>query len=255
MNIEEFEQILLQDLAWRKKEVSDLWLLCQEQDIEIILKSFLLILYAHWEGFIKQSSKSYLIFISKQKLKHKQLALNFKAITLKGVINSCIKDNKSLSLANEVQLLEKLMAKEDAKFLLPDYILHDKDKSFINTQSNLTPKIFRRFCSTLGIEYKTCLESKERYINEQLINNRNTIGHGSQLDLSSIDDFDLTLESLARLKEIIFAIIDSFKDDLLEYATERYYLAEKIENKRAYDKEASKKLERIFRNIEDRYSL
>ncbi|MDJ0598984.1 MAG: MAE_28990/MAE_18760 family HEPN-like nuclease [Crocosphaera sp.] len=255
MKIEKFEETLQKDLAWRKKEVSDLWLLCQEKNIEVILKSFLLILYAHWEGFIKQSSKSYLIFISENKLKHKELALNFKAITLKGVINNCIKDNDSLSLVNEVQLLNKIMAKEEAKFSVPNNILNEKNKSFINTQSNLTPKIFRGFCDTLGIEYKDCLKIREHYLNEQLINNRNAIGHGSQLDLSSINDFDLTLESLARLKEIIFAIIDSFKDDLLEYATEQYYLAEKVENKRAYDEQASKKLEKTFKDIEDRYSL
>jgi hypothetical protein len=58
MKIEELEEALQKDLAWRKKEVSDLWLICQEKNIEVILKSFLLILYAHWEGYIKQSSKS-----------------------------------------------------------------------------------------------------------------------------------------------------------------------------------------------------
>ena len=194
MKIEEFEEALQKDLAWRKKEVSDLWLICQEKNLEVIFKSFLLMLYAHWEGFIKQSSKSYLLFVSKHQLRHKQLALNFKAITLKGLINSCMKNNESLSLFDEVKLLEKLITKEEAKFLLPNSILHDKDKSFINTQSNLTPKILRGFCHTIGIEYKTCLETKEHYLNEQLINNRNAIGHGSQLDLSSIDDFDLVLK-------------------------------------------------------------
>ena len=158
MKIEEFEEALQKDLAWRKKEVSDLWLICQEKNIEVILKSFLLMLYAHWEGYIKQSSKSYLIFVSEYQLKHKQLTLNFKAITLKGIINSCIKDNESLSLANEVQLLNKLITKEEAKFSVSSNILHDKNKSFINTQSNLTPKIFRGFCDTLGIKYKDCIK-------------------------------------------------------------------------------------------------
>ena len=136
MKIEEFEEALQKDLAWRKKEVSDLWLICQEKNIEVILKSFLLMLYAHWEGYIKQSSKSYLIFVSKQQLKHKELTLNYKAITLKGLISSCVKDNESFSLSNEVQLLNKLLDKEETKFSVNRNFNKDKDKTIIDTQSN-----------------------------------------------------------------------------------------------------------------------
>lgn len=254
MKIEEFEEALQRDLAWRKKEVSDLWLICQEKNIEVLLKSFLLMLYSHWEGYIKQSSKSYLIFISEHKLKHKQLTLNFKAITLKGIINSCIKDNDSFSLSNEVELLNKLIDKEEAKFSVPKKISKNKDKTIIDTQSNLKPKVFRVICETLGLEYKTCLQTREHYLNEQLINNRNAIGHGSQLDLSSINDFDLNLESLGRLKDIIFAIIDSFQDDLLEYATQKYYLVEKAKDRCLYDERTSKELEKLFQDLENKYS-
>ena len=254
MKIEEFEDALQKDLAWRKKEVSDLWLICQEKNIEVILKSFLLMLYAHWEGYIKQSSKSYLIFVSEHKHKHHELALNFKAITLKGIIQSCIKDSESFSLANEVQLLNKLIDKEKAKFSVDKNFYTDKDKTIIDTQSNLKPKVFNGICKTLGLEYKTCLKLREYYLNEQLINNRNAIGHGSQLDLSSINDFDLDLKSLEKLKDIIFAIINSFQDDLLQYATEKYYLAEKANDKHMYDQKASQELEEIFKNIESKYS-
>ena len=68
-----------------------------------------------------------------------------------------------------------------------------------------------------------------------------------------MDNFDLTLESLARLKDIIFAIIDSFQGDLLEYATEKYYLLAKSEEKRIYNEESSKELEKLFQDIESRY--
>ena len=253
MKIEEFEEALQKDLAWRKKEVSDLWLICQEKNIEVILKSFLLMLYDHWEGYIKQSSKLYLKFISEHSLKHKQLTLNYKAITLKGLISSCVKDNESFSLSNEVKLLNKLIDKEEAKFSVSKNFDKDKDKTIIDTQSNLNPKVFRGICDTLGIEYKDCLAIRKHYLDEQLINNRNAIGHGNQIDFKPTSDFNLNLQSLARLKDIIFAIIDSCNDDLLEYATEKYYLAEKSEEKQIYDERSSKKLEKLFQDIERRY--
>lgn len=254
MKIEEFEEALQKDLAWRKKEISELWLICQEKNIEVILKSFLLMLYAHWEGYIKQSSKLYLKFISEHSLKHKQLTLNYKAITLKGLISSCVKDNESFSLSNEVKLLNKLIDKEETKFSVSKNFDKDKDKTIIDTQSNLKPKVFDGICQTLGLEYKTCLQIREHYLNEQLIKNRNAIGHGSPIDLSSIDDFDLNLGSLAKLKDIIFAIINSFQDDLLQYATEKYYLIEKAEDKNIYDERSSRELEKLFQDIESRYS-
>ena len=138
-------------------------------------------LYAHWEGYIKQSSKYYLKFVSEHKLKHKQLTLNYKAITLKGLINSCVKDNESFSLSNEVQLLNKLVDKEETKFSVSRNFEKDKNKTIIDTQSNLKPKVFIGICNTLGLNYKACLEIKENYLSEHLINNRNAIGHGSQL--------------------------------------------------------------------------
>jgi hypothetical protein len=156
-------------------------------------------------------------------------------------------------LSNEVNLIHKLIDKEETKFSVDHNISKDKNKTIIDTQSNLKPKVFNGICNTLGIVYKDCLEIREHYLNEQLINNRNVIGHGSQLNLSSINDFDLNLESLARLKDIIFAIIDSFQDDLLEYATEKYYLVERAKDKHIYDEKTSEELEKLFEDIENQY--
>lgn len=67
MKYEQFENLLDEDLAWRKVEISELLLLAKESEKETIFKSLILLLYAHWEGYIKKSSKLYIKYISEEK--------------------------------------------------------------------------------------------------------------------------------------------------------------------------------------------
>lgn len=58
-----------EDLAWRKKELTDLKYIIDTKSLSLVRKSLLgrcgiAILYAHWEGFIKKSSLRFLEFIS-----------------------------------------------------------------------------------------------------------------------------------------------------------------------------------------------
>lgn len=68
MTIDQFEDYIDDDLAWRKLEISQLFMILNTvESKEIIGKSMILLLYAHWEGFIKNSSKCYLKYVSDKK--------------------------------------------------------------------------------------------------------------------------------------------------------------------------------------------
>ena len=54
MKYEQLENLLDEDLGWRKVEISDLLFLAKETQKEVVLKSVILLLYAHWEGYIKK---------------------------------------------------------------------------------------------------------------------------------------------------------------------------------------------------------
>lgn len=65
MRINEFQDFMNEDLSWRKMEVAQLFgILNTVESKEIVCKSMILLLYAHWEGFIKKSSKCYLKYVS-----------------------------------------------------------------------------------------------------------------------------------------------------------------------------------------------
>ena len=62
--ITDFSDQLYHELAWRKKELSTLRFslnqVTDEQQIESISRASIVMLYAHWEGFIKAAARSYL---------------------------------------------------------------------------------------------------------------------------------------------------------------------------------------------------
>lgn len=91
MKLEQFEDFLSEDLSWRKMEISQLFrLINSSENKDVLIKSSVLLLYAHWEGYIKKSSKYYLKYVSEKKVKIKNLTTNFKAIVLKKYALDCI---------------------------------------------------------------------------------------------------------------------------------------------------------------------
>lgn len=113
MKYDVLENQIQSELSWRKKEISELFLIAKENDKDVLLKSTILVLYAHWEGFIKKSSKIYLKYIIEKKIKIRALSSNFKAIAIKNSATNCLK-GESMTLANEIALMAKI-SKMDCK--------------------------------------------------------------------------------------------------------------------------------------------
>ncbi len=254
MKYEQFEQSLDEDLGWRKVEISELLFLAKENGNEVLLKSVILLLYAHWEGYIKKSSKLYIKYISEKRIKLNELCFNFKAVAIKEHISRCIDTKDKLTLANELAFVSSFLKFENKKFKVDINLDNDFENSIIDTESNLKPKVFKNIIGILGLNYKNALEAREHYINSHLLANRNAIGHGSKFDPSNQIDFTLTIKDIEKLKTIVFSIIDNFKEELLEYTFSKYYLqtnqAEKIE----FENKKEIELEKMFASIEDSFA-
>lgn len=263
MKLSQLEESLEEDLGWRKKELSTLILLAKSSDEEVILKSIILLLYAHWEGYIKKSSKLYLRYISESKKFLDELTDNFKAVTLKNLISQCIVSKDSLSLQNEIALLEKLSKAEKIKFKIPirlnaddngDFdVDNDFDNSIINTHSNLNPKVFKNILSIIGLNYKSQIESKEKYIDSYLLGNRNLIGHGSKFKRDINSDFSLEIKDIEKLRDIVFSIIDNFKEEIAEYSKEEFFLNSNQDQLKLFLQQKDDELENTFKSIDSKY--
>ncbi|OBU29083.1 hypothetical protein C0Z01_11425 [Photobacterium kishitanii] len=225
-----FTNHLEDDLSWRKQELTMLFLSHSDANEFILNKSLILMIYSHWEGYIKNSCKQYLLYVSKNKIQTNLLTSNFKAIMVKGHVNEVINSNNALTLSNEISLLEKINGNIYKNFNIPDSILAEKDKTFINTHDNLNFKTLRSFCKIVGIGNIDFIASRQNYINETLLAQRNAISHGNKIDPESVA-FNLNRDSILKLRDLIFLIMDYIKDELSIFAENEFYL-QKNEDKK-----------------------
>ncbi|MEC6814651.1 MAE_28990/MAE_18760 family HEPN-like nuclease [Photobacterium toruni] len=229
-NLDNFLNHLEDDLSWRKQELTMLILSHSEVNAFILNKSLILMIYSHWEGYIKNSCKQYLLYVSQKKIQTNLLTSNFKAIMVKGHVNEVINSNNTLTLGNEISLLDKINGNMYKKFNIPKSILSEKDKTFINTHDNLNYKTLKSFCEIVGIGSVDFIESKEKYINETLLAQRNAISHGNKIDPESVA-FNLNRDNILRLRDLIFLIMDHIKDELSIFAENEFYLQKNEDEK------------------------
>lgn len=222
-NLDLFINLVDEDLAWRKKEISEFLFLHNEDRDFLILKTSILLMYSHWEGYVKNISKQYLMFISKLEVPLNNLSTNFEAIIIKADIRECFKSSDTLNLANEIEFLNKIYDDKNKLFKLPSAFEKEKDKTVINTNDNLNIKTFLSFLKIIGVYNFEAIESRVKYIDEKLLCNRNIIAHGSKLHPNAAS-FQMDLIEIKKLRNFILIIMEFLKEELVYFAEHKLYL-------------------------------
>ena len=68
-----------------------------------------------------------------------------------------------------------------------------------------------------------------------------------------LDSQNNEVKDIEKLKTIVFSIIDNFKEELLEYIYNRYYLETNQILREAFETKKEIELEKLFAEIEDRF--
>jgi len=251
MRIEEFQDFLDRDLAWRKKEISQLFMiLSRSESKNVVGKSMILLLYAHWEGFIKKSSKCYLKYVSDKNINLQALTSNFEAIMLKRFARDCI-DSDSKNLSREFALMDKQRKSANRPFKISLDVNNEFDTDFIDTQYNLSSKVLESIIQIIGMEYNEAIKTREQYVDVNLVKNRNAIGHGSSLSDDDTGDVSvLEVDQIANLKDFVIFMLDYFAEVLLKYVEEEYYLASKVAERNVFEQSQKDKLSNKLAEIE-----
>ncbi|MER9732773.1 MAE_28990/MAE_18760 family HEPN-like nuclease [Mesorhizobium sp. M0217] len=202
----QLQETLDAEMGWRVKEIASLKLMAKSDGVngKMFVRAGVALVYAHWEGFIKSASESYLNFVDNQGHVYRDLKTCFAVFGLKG---------KLAMLAGSRQTKPNIEAF--------DFVLTELDKparmsmsAAIDTESNLTSRVFANIATSLDIA-TAGYETKYNLIDESLVKRRNKVAHGEYLDLE-VNDF-------RTLADEILQMMRDYKTDLQNAASMATY--------------------------------
>lgn len=197
------------ELVWRRKELTDLRSLVQENTgkirSKVLMRSATALLYAHWEGFVKKASSYYLEYIASLRLPYKNLQSNFIGLTLKAKL-AALSTNEKMSSGNEIA----------------HFFCHSMDnrsnipyKNGVDTRSNLSSKTLIDILDALGLDSNE-FETRLVFIDKNLVNRRNHIAHGEELEIS--------LPDYLELHDGVLFLIEAFRNQIENNSVERKFM-------------------------------
>ncbi|MEG5048952.1 MULTISPECIES: MAE_28990/MAE_18760 family HEPN-like nuclease [unclassified Microcoleus] len=211
MSIRTAEQLsdkLATDLAWRKKELSEMKSLIEAKNVsdqrhKVLVRSGVCILYSHWEGFVKLAANSYLEYVISKKLTYQELSSNFLALAMKEKLKEA-KETHKPSLY--IPVCEFFLSELNQRCILP--------KDVISTASNLSSEILKEITYILGIDF-SIYSPQSPLIDTKLLKTRNEIAHGED----SVFDRDEYLE----LHRDIIGMLDIFRNQIENAAIQKKF--------------------------------
>jgi len=191
------------DLAWRKHELSAIRSMVansRKSAKEMAIRSGIALLYAHWEGAIKNIATFYLNYVSLQSLPYKELKPNFLAISSKHKLDEFEDTNKATL---HTSLVIEIIQSQSQRSRIPV-------EGVIKTNSNLNSEVFIEIMASIGLD---CSEYEGSYklIDSLLLEKRNRIAHGEKVEWIDLDG-DRYLEIHDRVRNLIQLFADQVEN-------------------------------------------
>lgn len=268
MNLVELYQLLDDEITWRSGEINRLYQAAvaslhggEDRTHAALNKSLTLLIYSHWEGFVKKVALSYLQYVSDQECLINDLSMNFKVLSLRKSIKKLSTatpkdESKTIKMTSVLSYLDEYNQVVSGKFFVKTYYDDPekyKNNQLINTESNLNTGVFSTILENLGMRihpyyleildppFRPYLQSEEdksliaQIIDQTLLKCRNHNAHGRENSTHAVLNFEI----LKYLKQIILVMMQQFKDDISEFASKEYYLQREESKKSIYEAQAN----------------
>jgi hypothetical protein len=196
------------DFSWRLKEIADIKTSIKLSDLskaKTLTRAGVALLYAHWEGFVKNAASKYLEFVSNQGLRYEQLQSCFVAIGFKQEIELVTSSKKYIKNGQAIEIIRSRMS----------LVANFKNEDIIYAESNLNSDVFEKIMTTIGLNC-TWYETKYNLIDSILLKRRNNIAHGDYL----LVDFHV----YAELHDEVIILLRAVKADIENAALMKRYI-------------------------------
>jgi len=206
---DDFLEFLDRELTWRKREFSQYSFQLQAlntKDMPLMLKTGVALIYAHWEGYIKISSRKYFEYLRVVGGDVSGYTENVIAVCL---YKTHVTKNEKMPFAEFYDAVRKARS--------PNFKFHGAIEDAISTKSNLKYDVFAEILTMLNIQ-SAPYELKKQFIDHKLCYLRNAFCHGEKIDVDKTN-FDILLSTVSEL-------LENFKTDLSNIVVSQTYFGE-----------------------------
>lgn len=208
--VDRLVELISEDLSWRKRELVDFNAVVKDRRSPAqkpALRSAVALLYAHWEGFIKNACYYYLCYIATEAPRLNELRSEIVALIVRGRLTA-LEGAKRTTMHRE--LIRHLREDSDKRAQIPS------DRSSVRTESNLTFSVLEDLLTSIGCNAAEFEEYRD-LIDDQLVNSRNKIAHGEQEYIREPEWIDL-------YTSVIF-LMDRAEAQICNAAVEKSFLS------------------------------
>jgi hypothetical protein len=214
--VEDFQSKIARELAWRKQEISGLRISARRSDGDrsYLFRAGLVLLCAHWEGFLRNSIELYFRHVFSQQLRIKELAPNFVAAAFFSDVQRAGKTDYPGSADTHGRLAQRILLGVD------EVCTHSTWD--VKTEGNPGTDVLARLLLSAGISPELGLDAAawsttKVFIDEQVVRDRHRIAHG--------EGFRLSRAEFIERSDRVLSLLDRVSGKLLDAAERKAYRA------------------------------
>ena len=203
--IEDLQRGLDRELAWRKKEISGLRISAMKSDSErhYLFRAGLVLLCAHWEGFLKNGASLYLDHVFSQGLRIADLTPLMVAVAFFDDVKNAAGASFPHSEHHHISLARRILQGLDEVCVQPGWK--------ISTGANPGSELLQKILNSIGVDPRLGMDgagwaATMVFIDEQILRDRHQIAHGMSFRLTR-DEFLDRAERLSRLLDALHSTI------------------------------------------------
>jgi hypothetical protein len=170
---DELCNVLARDIARRKHEMTVLKLgmsNARSHEKLFLIRAGFVMIYAHFEGFIRTASSAYISYVAYQGLSFNLLKANFVAVGIKSQLQDLGEIGKATVVSATVhRFLEGMDDKAQFSWF-----------GEIDCRNNLNRDVLREIFALTGLD-SAWYETKWAFVDEILLEHRNNIAHGRDI--------------------------------------------------------------------------
>lgn len=195
-DLAEFRADLEESLNWRLEEYFCLKNLIRDDDVIPTIKTLIVMLYAHFEGFFKDALEVFVNFINSIQEKRNFFIPALIAASLNREYAAFENMNRKCKLLSTVPPAESTLHRYHRRIELSHIFSSNYmtdtlriEEKIINTQSNLNYEVLQENMYILGLDY-SMFQDRISIIN-RLVSLRNSVAHGAQRNPISIEELEV----------------------------------------------------------------